>query len=339
MPPRARGLDDATRDLRRAATLARFGLAAVGAALVLDQVRPMLSDAQFTWGERRVMAIVAAVTLGGFAVAGWALGRVLDAAAGFVAAVGEAAEAASRTNALVESHLMPGLARLADAVERLAGGPDTARTGFAHYRDDPDSDSNPDSDSEDAPSATAEARRAIAGRRWGRADRLLDDLRRDRPGSPEVAEVAAKLATARRAEVDRLGAEVVAATVADDPARAIARRDDLTLHLRGEALRDLDARLARWLAGWVRARVRRGEVTASVAEAAASGAERFGDSADGRALLAAVPDLRRAAGLCPGCARPYRGPADTCPACLAAAATDPRPSRATTGGPTPKGSP
>ena len=37
----------------------------------------MVSDAQFTWGQRRVMGVVAVITLGGFGLAGWVAGRLI----------------------------------------------------------------------------------------------------------------------------------------------------------------------------------------------------------------------------------------------------------------------
>ncbi len=48
----------------------RFGLLAVGLAVAAAQVRPLVADAQFTWGERRVIGFVTLVTLGGFLGAG-----------------------------------------------------------------------------------------------------------------------------------------------------------------------------------------------------------------------------------------------------------------------------
>jgi predicted amidophosphoribosyltransferase len=42
---------------------------------------------------------------------------------------------------------------------------------------------------------------------------------------------------------------------------------------------------------------------------------------EGASLRASLPTLRRAAGLCARCARPYKGIADACPACLTGAPT------------------
>jgi hypothetical protein len=295
-PSRNHALQDARRALNRAAPVVRYGLLLVGSAVVLDQIRPMVSDGQFTWGERRVAALVAAVTMVGFALAGWAAGWILKGAAELIGSVADGAEAAIRATYLMEAHLVPTLTRAAVALERLAA-----------------------SSPSDAATQAAEAvRRAIEEGRWTGAKKLLQDFARDHPQSPEAATLASELADARQAEADKLFVRLDAATLGEDPAEALDCRDKLTRHLSGEALRDLDLRVARWLAGWVRGRVRRGDIDADVADLAARGAERFSDTAEGRTLLAAVPDLRRRAGLCPGCARPYRGRADACPACLSA---------------------
>jgi hypothetical protein len=294
--PRNHALQDARRALNRAAPVVRYGLLLVGSAVVLDQIRPMVSDGQFTWGERRVAALVAAVTMVGFALGGWAAGWILRGAAELIGSVADGAEAAIRATYLMEAHLVPTLTRAAVALERLAA-----------------------TSPSDAATRAAEAvRRAIEEGRWIGAKKLLQDFARDHPQSAESAPLASELASARQVEADKLFVRLDAAMAGEDPAEALACRDSLTRHLSGIELRDLDLRLARWLAGWVRGRVRRGEIDADVADLASRGAERFGDTAEGRTLLAAVPDLRRRAGLCPGCARPYRGRADACPACLSA---------------------
>jgi hypothetical protein len=292
-PRRDRSLDDARRALERMAPVVRFGLLAVGLAVALGQVRPLLADAQFTWGERRVIGAVTLVTLGGFALAGWAAGRLLGAAAGIVGAVADASEAATRSARLIESRLAPSLDRAVAALERLASG----------SADDPSN------------AQVVEVRRAIREGRWGRAERLLEAFGRDHPHSPDLTTLGAELAAHRESEAGSLQTRLDDALAADDPATAITCRDALTRHVAGPELAVLDSRLARWLARWVRGRSRARSVTPEVAAVAALGADRFGDSDEGRALRDAVPGLRRRAGLCPACARPYRGPDGTCPEC------------------------
>ena len=305
--PRDPSLDDARLALARMAPIVRIGLLAVGLACALAQVRPLVADAQFTWGERRVIGVVILVTLGGFGLAGWVAGRLLRAAAGLIGAVADGAGAAVRTNHLIESRLIPSLDRAAAAMEGLAARPS------------------------DAP-ATREAaaiRRAIHEGRWTRAEGLIEAYGRDHPDATEVTALTSELFAARRAEADSLRTKLDTALSADDPSTAITCRDALTRHIAGAELADLDARLARWIGRWVRARSR--AASAEVAAVASLAADRFGDTDEGRALLAAVPGLRRRAGLCPGCARPYRGPDDLCPDCADDLPTRPKRGGATRG--------
>jgi hypothetical protein len=270
-------------------------LFAVGVSVFLDQVRTLVSDAQFTWGERRVMGVVAVITLGGFGLAGWVLGQLLRAGADLIEVFVDGAEAAGESNYLLEAQVVPGLVRAVAALERLAEGP-----------------------AGDEPGRAASAvRRATLDGRWGRAEQLLQDFRRDHPGAPEASALAAELSRACQAEADDLRARLDAARAAGDPDRVIDCRDALTQHLRGQALHDLDRRVVRWLAGLVAGRARSGPVTPDLAALAGRVADSFGDTAEGAALYDALPDLRRRAGLCPSCARPYQGSAELCPDCRA----------------------
>ena len=115
---RYQSLRHSQRVLQRMAPLVRFGLFAVGVSVFLDQVRGLVSDAQFTWGERRVMGIVALITFGGFGLAGWVAGRLLKAAADLIEVFIAGAEAAGRTADLIELHVVPALGRIALALER-----------------------------------------------------------------------------------------------------------------------------------------------------------------------------------------------------------------------------
>jgi hypothetical protein len=243
------------------APLVRFGLFAAGVSVFLDQAGGLFTDAQFTWGERRVMGIVGLITLGSFGLAGWVAGRLIKALADLIEVFIAGAEAAGRAADLIELHLVPTLGRIAAALERPAG-----------------------------PAASGEEEKG----------RAVDDLR-------------AGLDAARRA---------------DDPDRVIACRDALTEYLRGEPLKDLDRQVVRWLVGRVQALARSGTSGGTVAAAtlAARVAESFGDMPEAASIRAALPSLRRGAGLCPRCARPDPTRGDPCPRCAAATAgTSPLP--------------
>jgi hypothetical protein len=278
----------------------------------LVNVQPLLPDTQekWTWGERRVMGIVALVTLGGFGLAGWVAGRLTRVAAELIEVFVDGAEAAVHSSYLIEAQLVPAIIRSAAAMERLAEGGGPAR-------------------------AAESARRAILEGRWSRAEQLLEACRRDDPHAPEVAALATELAQARQAEADDLRARLEAARAAGDPEEVIACRDALTLHLRGEPLKDLDRRVVRWLASLIQKRAQAGPITPDLAGLAARVADSFADTAEGATIHDALPDLRRRAGLCPSCARPYRGNAEACPVCRADHSDPPprpRPGKATPGG-------
>jgi hypothetical protein len=251
---RYHSLRHSQRVLERMAPLVRFGLFAAGVSLFLQQAGGLLSDAQFTRGERQIIGIVALVTLGGFGVAGWVAGRLLKASADLIEVFIAGAEASGRTADLIELHVVPTLGRIALLLEPTrtpAGSPDIDKDARA------------------------------------------------------VADLRARLDAARRG---------------DDPDGVIDCRDALTEYLRGDALKDLDRRLVRWLVGRVQAQAGSGTVAGAVAAATLAGrvAESFGDTPEGASLHAALPRLRRQAGLCPRCARPNPGPDASCPRCAAA---------------------
>ena len=112
--------------LSRLATWVQLGLLIVGLGFFLDQSRDLLSDAQFTWGERRVMGFVALATLAGCVLAGLILGRLFRVAAGAIEVLADGAEAAWRTGDLIEEHLVPTLGRIALVLE------EQARTSSTH---------------------------------------------------------------------------------------------------------------------------------------------------------------------------------------------------------------
>ncbi len=57
--PHYQGLRKGGRSLALVAKLVQFGFMGLGLSIFLEQSRSLLSDAQFTWGERNVMGVVA----------------------------------------------------------------------------------------------------------------------------------------------------------------------------------------------------------------------------------------------------------------------------------------
>jgi hypothetical protein len=126
--PRYDELRRGRRTLGLLAPLVQLGFLGLGLGIFLDQSRALLSDAQFTWGERQIMGIIALMTLGGCGFAGWVVARLIKVAAGIVDALADGAESAWRTNELIEQHLIPTLARVAKALESTAPPPVRDRT-------------------------------------------------------------------------------------------------------------------------------------------------------------------------------------------------------------------
>jgi len=121
---RYESLRNGQRTLGFLAPLVQLGFLALGFGIFLDQSRSLLSDAQFTWGERSVMGVVALVALGGSALAGWVVGRLIGIAAELFDAMADAAESARRTTELIEGQVVPALLRIAAALEPPPSGRD-----------------------------------------------------------------------------------------------------------------------------------------------------------------------------------------------------------------------
>ncbi len=119
---RYEGLKRGRGTLRAVARLTMLACVMVGVSIFLDQASALLSDAQFTWGERRVMGLVGLVSLGGAFATGWAISRVILVFADVLDAFADAASAASRSAELIETELAPTLKRIALALEKEPRG-------------------------------------------------------------------------------------------------------------------------------------------------------------------------------------------------------------------------
>jgi hypothetical protein len=126
---RYEGLRRGRRTLGLLAPLVQLGFLTLGLGIFLDQSRSLLSDAQFTWGERQVMGIIALLALGGCGFAGWVVGRLIKVAAELLDVLADNAEAAWRTCDLIERHVIPALGRVASALERIESAPERTTNG------------------------------------------------------------------------------------------------------------------------------------------------------------------------------------------------------------------
>jgi hypothetical protein len=127
------GLRQGRRTLALLAPLVQVAFLALGFGIFLDQSRSLLSDAQFTWGERQVMGLIAVLALGGCGFAGWVVGRLIRVAAELLDVLADDAEASGRTNELIERHVVPALGRIASALERI----ETSRDRMSTQRERP----------------------------------------------------------------------------------------------------------------------------------------------------------------------------------------------------------
>jgi len=153
---------------------------------------------------------------------------------------------------------------------------------------------------------------AIAEKRW----ELAQDLLGEQHDHSEAPRLSAKLVEAKKGEGTQLLGELKAAQEAGDPVRVLQIRESLTALVEAVPLRELDDGLAKWFMSLIMKRLRTGSVAPDVAELATQVADRFATTKEGASLRVSLPTLRRSAGLCARCARPYRGIADACPLCL-----------------------
>jgi hypothetical protein len=298
--PRYDKLRASGRSLGRIASLVGWGVFSFGFSMFLNETRDLVSDVQFTWGERRIMGIVGLSYLGGFGLGGWVAGRLISTGAELIDALADQAEASAQAIILIEQQAVPTLGRIALALEKLSVEQKPTK---------------PEPEDDETARAHQVARQAIAAGRWAQAEKLVGRFIKDHPG-PEAARLLAELEDSRNRAVEGLMTRLEAAKRAADALLAVEIRDALTEHLRGDRLADLDRDLVRWLVGEIKKKVRSGPIKPEVATLASRVADSFADTPEGAALKGSIPNLRRSAGLCPRCARPYRGADDACPRCL-----------------------
>jgi hypothetical protein len=165
--------------------------------------------------------------------------------------------------------------------------------------------------------AEQEIRQAIRDSQWAEVETRITAFSRVH-ADPDAAEgLARELAAAKEAATTFLRARIEAARSAADPKQVVEARGALVPLLRPDALRELDHELARWLMNVIQKRLRGGVMTPDVAALAGRAVETFPATPEGASLRAALPTLRRSAGLCARCGQPFTGIADACPACLA----------------------
>jgi hypothetical protein len=207
-------------------------------------------------------------------------------------------------------------ARLADRGERLAVAREAAPAAAARVGTPA---APPEAGSDDSRTrALAEIRLALRQGHWAHVEALIQSFSVNHPDDQAAVHLGNELTDAKRSAIAALRARVEAAQQANDEQRVIEIHAELSLLLTPDERAATNRRLARWFMHQIQKRLRQGVMTTDLALLAARVAEVFDSTPEGASLRAALPTLRRSAGLCARCGQPYTGLADACPKCLAA---------------------
>jgi len=164
--------------------------------------------------------------------------------------------------------------------------------------------------------ALSQIESATRSSRWDEALALLDAFEAAYPGDAKSASLRSGLEKARQGTLDERMAELKAAREVNDPARVLELYQAIAPALESEPRHAIQTELAQWFLSLIYRRLRSGKIQAEVVDLAGRFAESFAATVEGASVKAALPTLRRSAGLCPRCAQPYTGVAKACPECL-----------------------
>ncbi len=157
----------------------------------------------------------------------------------------------------------------------------------------------------------AELSRAIESFEWARAESLLLEL-------PDAEQRPAQsLEAARLKAAESVRSQLETARSNNDAELVLALHEKLSRHADPASTAALDVELMEWLLRWLQRRLRSGRVDIDLVDLATRAVERFADVPQAASLRAALPTLRRSAGLCARCGQPFIGLADVCPICRA----------------------
>ncbi|AGA30796.1 hypothetical protein Sinac_6726 [Singulisphaera acidiphila DSM 18658] len=266
----------------------------VGVFSALGSSSVLFAGPALPWSQKLPLILDALTRVFALALIGWLIARLVQALA--TALDVQAMRVATAESA--ERLLIAALGRVAEALERSA----TVAPSRSPVPADP----------------AAEIGKAIQEAKWDHAGTLVREFIAAHPDEPDGSRLARELETSRAVEARSLRGKLDAAREANDPDRVLELRDAFRPLLDADALRTLDQELIRWLMALIQKRLRAGTIRVDVVELAAKVAERFDHTSEGASLRAALPTLRRSAGLCARCGKPYTGIDDACPDCLKA---------------------
>jgi hypothetical protein len=289
------------RDLAWMAPLVIVGFLAMGAFSVIDLVYTLAFDSSMTSAQALPMKVSAVFNVLYYGLIGVLVAQVFRAGSAALEVLAGRAEEAREADG-----------RLREALGRLA-------RPVAPLEPSPQASAPPPSPPPTPADPLEEVRLAIEKAQWNEAKALARRYLDEHPDDPEGTRLAGDLDAARADAARTVRARAEAARIANDPGRVLELRDELTVLIEGDELRTFDQETARWFMALIQKRLRAGKVLLDVAELASKVAERFDQTVEGASLRAALPTLRRSAGLCARCGQPYTGIADACPACLGSA--------------------
>jgi hypothetical protein len=301
-PPAPSGceLPDGPESLAALSVSIGLGLAVLGLfAGILTWLEPLPSADAATLAPNVGRGVRAGWLVLAFAFAGWVAWSVLRLTARLLR---QRPERDARRLHVIETELTRAtrlLERIAEVIERRGetGGFEPARSpGRAQ--------------------ALGEIDAALRGTQWALAESLLETFEAAYPGDPKSSSLRAALDQARRSVLEQRTAELAAAREVNDPARVIELYRLVAPELDREARGELQAGVARWFLTLIYRRLRTGKIQVEVVDLATQFAESFAATTVGASVLAALPMMRRSAGLCPRCAQPYTGVEQACPECL-----------------------
>jgi hypothetical protein len=164
--------------------------------------------------------------------------------------------------------------------------------------------------------AVSQIESAIGGSRWTEALALLEAFEAAYPGDAKSASMRTAFEKARQGTLEERIAELKSAREVNDPARVLELYPVIAPALGPETRHSIQTEVAQWFLALIYKRLRAGKIQVEVVDLAGRFAESFAATVEGASVKAALPTLRRSAGLCPRCAQPYTGVALACPECL-----------------------
>ena len=164
--------------------------------------------------------------------------------------------------------------------------------------------------------AAAEVEAAVRAGQWALAESLLVEFETAYPDDPKASALRASLEATRRSSLEERLAELAAARDVNDPVRVLELYRSVAPDLDRDVHGQLRSGVAQWFLSLIYRRLRTGKIQIEVVELASQFADSFAATTEGASVQAALPTLRRSAGLCPRCAQPYTGMEQACPECL-----------------------